>query len=327
MVTALGLGTVTGTGIESVYGTPVAIDKRHAINSESLQRSQEVLQSNAISGNLGFFRRAGVIPRRAAAGNLVVELAKQNMGRWAQLMAGSSAAPVQQGATTAYLQTHPAGPLNRFLTLQKSLRDISGTEVAAFTYHGVVCTGWEMSVSVDEIPTLTLNMDAEDVETATSSAAMLALPEPEHVPFNFTHVGLEIDAVPASLVTSMSATGTNSQDTNAYFLGGGGTKAQPQVNDFRMLSGSLTAEFAATDFYDHFVAYDAHSLKLEFVAEIIEATDAYRWTLDIPEVRFSGSSPVMSGPNKVTIDAPWEAMFDGTNPAYTIEIMSTDTSV
>lgn len=328
MGTASGVAAVLGTGIESTYGTPVAITKRHPFASEGLARSQEVLQSNAITGSLAGFRRAGVISRRSAAGPLNLELSKQGMGRWLQLMAGSSAAPVQQGATIAYLQTHPAGTLDRKVTLQKVLRDVAGVEIETFTHHGVICTQWELGVNVDGIPTLNLSLDAEDVETTTASTALLALAEPAHNPFNWTQASLTLAGVPAARVTAMSATGTNAQDVEGYFLGGGGTKSEPTLGDFRSLTGNLTAEFAdPTVIYDRFAAYSAHPLKLEFVGEIIASTHAYRFTIDIPEVRFSGSSPVVGGPGKVTIDGPFEAFFNGTNPTYTLEYMSTDVTV
>lgn len=328
MATGAGTATVLGTGIETVYGTPVAITKRHPFTTEGLQRASTPLQSNAITGSLAGFRRAGVISRRSGAGPLNLELSKQGMGRWLQLMAGSSAAPVQQAATIAYLQTHPAGSLDRKLTLQKVIRDLAGVEVETFTFHGVICTQWELGVNVDGIPSLNLTLDAEDVETTTTSTALLALGEPAHNPFNWTQASLTLAGVPAARVTAMSATGTNSQDVEGYFLGGGGTKSEPTLGDFRGLTGSLTAEFAdPTVIYDRFTAYSAHPLKLEFIGEIIASTHAYRFTIDIPEVRFSGSTPVVGGPGKVTIDGPFEAFFNGTNPTYTLEFMSTDTTV
>jgi Phage tail tube protein len=328
MATATGLATVFGSGIESTYGTAVAITKRHAIVSEELRRAQEVLQSNAITGNLSMFRRAGIISRRSASGPVNLEITKQNMGRWLQLMTGSSTTPVQQAATTAYLQTHAAGALDRKLTLQKSLRDLSGVEVKAFTYEGCICTQWEMSINVDGIPTINLTIDAEDVQTTTASTALLALAEPAHNPFNWTEASLTLAGVPASKVLSMTATGTNSQDVDGYFLGGGGTKTEPTVGDFRGLSGSLTAEFADTaTIYDRFTAYSAHPLVMSFTGAIIAATHNERFTITIPEVRFSGTTPTASGPGKVTIEGPFDAWFNGTNPTYTIEYMSTDTTV
>lgn len=327
MGTASGVASALGTGIESTYGTPVAITKRHAFVSHAVQRSQEVLQSNAITGNLAGFRRAGVISRRAAAGPLNLELSKHGLGRWLQLMAGSSAAPVQQGGTAAYLQTHPAGPLDRKLTMQTVFRDVTGTEIDTVTHHGVICTQWELGVNVDGIPSLNLTLDAEDEDTSIASTALLALAEPAHVPFNWTQASLTVDAVPAVRVNAMTATGTNAQDVGGYFLGGGGTKTDPTLGDFRSLTGSLTAEFADTSIYDKFVAYSSHALKLEYLAEIIASTHAYRFTIDIPQAKFSGSSPVVPGPGKITLDAPFEATFNGTNPTFTLSYMSTDIAV
>jgi hypothetical protein len=328
MATGAGTSTVIGTGIETVYGTPVAITKRHPFVSEGLQRASTPLQSNALTGSLTAFRRAGVISRRSAAGTLNLELSKQGLGRWLQLMVGSSAAPVQEGATTAWLQTHPAGALDRKLTVQKVIRDLAGVEVEAFTYHGTICTQWELGVNVDGIPTLNLTLDSEDEDTTTSSAALLALPEPEHNPFNWTEASLTLAGVPAARVLSMTATGVNSQDVEGYFLGGGGTKSEPTVGDFRNLTGTLTAEFAdPTVIYDRFAAYSAHPLVMSFVGAEIAATFDEEFTITIPEIRFSGSTPVVGGPGKVTVEGPFEAFSDGTNPPYTITYRSTDTTV
>jgi hypothetical protein len=328
MATGAGTSTVIGTGIETVYGTPVAITKRHPFVTEGLQRASTPLQSSAITGSLNAFRRAGVISRRSAAGSLNLELSKQGMGRWLQLMAGSSAAPVQQGATPAYLQTHPAGALDRKLTLQKVIRDLAGVEVETFTYHGTICTQWELGINVDGIPTLNLTLDSEDEETTTASTALLALAEPTHNPFNWTEASLTLAGVPASRVLSISATGNNAQDVETYFLGGGGTKSEPTVGDFRNLTGSLSAEFADTaTIYDRFTAYSAEALEVVFTGAIISGAFNEQFKLTVPEARFSGSSPVVGGPGKITIEGPFEAFYNGSTAPYTLSYQSVDTAV
>ena len=332
MATALGLRTAVGTGEESVYGTPVAIDRRMEIVSESLQRQNTILQSAGISGRPVTMRRGArrVISARMGSGDLVMELATNGMGRFFEHMLGSTpGAPTQQEATTAFLQTHEFGSLTgKALTVQKSLRDGAGTEIEVFTFHGCKVGSWEITCTVDAIPQLTLTLDAEDVDTSTASTALLALDEPTGGVFTFLGGALTVAGSPVARVLEATISGDNALKTDSFFIGSGGLKAEPEVTDFRSVTGSLRAEF--TDpalFYDRFTADTGVALELTFTGENIETTYDEEIVITVPQVHFTGETPTVGGPELVENPAPFEASYDDTNPPITITYMSTDEDV
>jgi hypothetical protein len=331
MPTALGLSTVLGTGVETVYGTTVPITRRHPILSESLQRQNTILQSEGVTGSLVAARRGArrVISARSGSGDVVMELAKNGLGRWFQLMLGGTSTITQQGVTTAWRQTHNFGPLtSKMLTVQKSLRDGLGAEVETFTFHGCKCTGWELGVTVDAIPRLTVSLDAEDVDTTTANTVMVALAEPAGGNFAFLDGALTVGGSPIARVLEASISGDNSLKTDSYFIGGGGTKAEPEVTNFRTVTGSLTAEFTdPVPIHDRFTADTPVAMVLTFDAENIASTFDYQCIITIPEIHFTGSTPVMGGTDLISQSAPFEAAWNGVDPMVKIEYQSTDTVI
>jgi hypothetical protein len=332
MGSGIGLATVIGTGEEIVYGTPVAIDKRHAfLPGETLVRNNTILEPQGITGDLGFVRRGAgrVLSTRDGSGDLTMEVAKAGMGRWFKHMLGGVSTITQQGLTTAWKQTHQVGDLlDRSLTLQQVLRDGAGTAVGSFLFHGGKINEWELTVEVGSIPSLRVGMDFEDVEAGAETAAILALPAPSAGNFTFREGSLTVEGAPIANVTAATVNGSNSLRTDAYSLGTSGLKVQPQINDYRPLGGQLTAEFSNTaDVFDRFVTDEGVELVLLFTGDIIAGSFAEELKITMPEIHFTGSKPNVAGAGVIEQPAPFTATHDGTNPAVTIEYTSTDTTI
>ena len=51
------------------------------------------------------------------------------------------------------------------------------------------------------------------------------------------------------------------------------------------------------------------------------------FVVTIPEIRFRGSSPTLTGEGLIELSAPFSGYHDGTNPPMTITLQSTDTSI
>jgi len=318
--------------VEVSYGTPATVTRRYEIVSESLARQNTILESQGISGRAVTLRRGArrVISARMGSGDVVMELAENGMGRWFEHMIGSTpGSPAQQDGSDAYMQTHQFGSLtSKSLTVQKSLRDGAGTEVEAFTYHGCKVVSWEITCNVDAIPQLTVSLDAEDVDTSTASTTLLQLPEPTGGLFTFLGGSLLIAGSPVARVLEASVSGDNSLKTDSFFIGSNGLKAEPEVNDFRTITGNLRAEFTdPTVFYDRFTADTGVELILSFVGSPIDGSHNYECTITVPQVHFTGDTPVVSGPQLVEQTVPFEASYDDSEPPIAIEYQSTDQTV
>jgi hypothetical protein len=328
---AIGMQTVFGTAVETAYGTPVTPNRWYEIVSETLERQQNVLQSSGLRAGAANSRNLRLGTRRAlthrwAQGDVVMEVATRGMGRWFAQMLGGTPTVVQQAATDAWLHTYSMGSLaGKSLTVQKGVRDQAGTTVEKFTYHGCKVTSWDLAIAVGEILRLTVSLDAEDEDTTTALASHSYT---EAGLLYFAQGTLKVDGATVAKVTDANVSGDNALRTDAFFLGTGGLKGEPEPNDFPSVTGGLTAEFDdAATFYDRFTSDEGVDLVLEFVGNNIEGAHDERLTVTVPEVHFTGETPKVGGPGVVTVSAPWEAAYDGTNPGVTIEYMTRDIAI
>ena len=317
MAAAIGSNTCLGTGVETIYGTPVALTRWYEFLSETLDRRHEVITSNGIRcGGSRNLRRGSrrVISTRDGGGDITFEVATTGFGRiFAQLLGGTPAIT----GTGPYTHVYSLGDLSgKSLTIQKVLRDAASAEVEAFNFHGCKFLSGEFSISVGQILQLSVSVDAEDVDTTTAGAAA-SYTNPTL--FNFKDGTLNVAGAPVASVTDASITVTNNLKTDRYYLGSAGLKAEPVDNDFPTVEGSLTAEFiSSATFYDRFAADSAAVLSLVFTSGTSSLT------IEVPEVRFTGGTPTVGGPDVVAVDVPFEGQYDGTNPGIRITYVTAD---
>lgn len=318
MGAAIGSNLCFGTGVESVFGTPVAMTRWFEVLSESLERRNNIITSNGIRcGTARTLRRGSrrVISSRDGGGDITMEVATTGFGRWfAHLLGGT---PVITGGAPPYTHTYALGDLTgKSLTIQKVLRDTASTEIEAFNFHGCKILSGEFSISVDQILQLAVSIDAEDVDTTTAGAAA-SYTNPTL--FNFMGGTLNVAGSPVASVTDASIKITNNLKTDRYYLGSAGLKAEPIDSDFPTVEGSLSAEFiSSATFYDRFAADSAASMSLVFVSGTSSLT------ITVPEVRFTGGTPTVGGPDVVVVDVPFEGQYDGTLPGVTVTYVTPD---
>lgn len=317
MGAAIGSNTCLATAEEVTYGTPVAMTRWYEFLSESLERNNNIITSNGIRCASGRNLRRGsrrVISSRSGGGDVTLEVATTGFGRWFKHLLGGT--PVITGSGP-YTHTYPLGDLSgKSLCMQKVLRDSASTEIEAFNFHGCKVLSGEFSISVDQILQLALSIDAEDVDTTTAGAAA-SYTNPTL--FNFMGGTLNVGGSPVASVTDASVKVTNNLKTDRYYLGSAGLKAEPIDNDFPTVDGSLSAEFiSSATFYDRFAADTAAALSLVFTSGTSSLTIA------VPEVRFTGGTPTVGGPDVVVTDVPFEGQYDGTNAGITITYVTAD---
>lgn len=317
MAVAVGSNTCLATGVESTYGTPVAMTRWFEFLNESLERRNNVITSEGIRcGGARNLRRGSrrVISSRDGGGSVTMEVATTGFGRWFHHLMGAT--PVITGSGP-YTHVYALGDLaGKSMTIQKVLRDSASAEVEAFNFHGCKLLSGEFSISVGQILQLAVGIDAEDVDTTTAGAAA-SYTNPTL--FNFMGGTLNVAGAPVASVTDASITINNNLKTDRYYLGSAGLKAEPIDNELPTVEGSLSAEFISpATFYDRFAADTAATLSLVFVSGTSTLTIA------VPEVRFTGGTPTVGGPDIVVANVPFEGQYDGTNPGMTITYVTAD---
>src|SRR5688500_12627417 len=320
MGAAIGSNTCFGTAEEVTYGTPVAMTRWYEFLSESLERRNNIITSNGIRcGGARNLRRGSrrVISSRDGGGSITMDGATTGFGRWVKHLLGGT--PVITGAGP-YTHVYPLGDLSgKSMCVQKVLRDAASTEIEAFNFHGVKVLSGEFSISVGQILQLAVELDSEDVDTTTAGAAA-SYTNPTL--FNFMGGTLNVGGSAVASVTDAKVKVTNNLKTDRYYLGSAGLKAEPIDQDFPTVEGSLSAEFiSSATFYDRFAADSAAALSLVFVSGTSSLT------ISVPEVRFTGGTPTVGGPDVIVADVPFEGQYDGTNAGISIVYVGPDAAV
>lgn len=315
--TAVGLQTVFGTGVEVTYGTPVTPTRWYGLVSETLGRRQNVLQGQSIYAGSRNARRSEHrgLTHRWAEGDITLEVMDKGYGRWFEHILGGTPAITGAGP---YEHVYEMGSLTgKALTIQKGLRDQAGATREKFTFHGCKVTRAEFGVAVGEILRMVLGIDAEDVDDTTALAAHSYTSGAQV--FTFAGGTVSLESVSVGKVMSASVALDNALKTDSFFLGTGGLKGEPEPNDFPSITGSLSMEFDQNDtVYDLYAADTGVQFDLEFTA----GTSSLLIT--VPDIHFTGDTPQVGGPGVVTLTAPFEGAYDGTNKSMKITYTTPD---
>ena len=344
MATGSGLDAQFGFKAETTWGTAVTVDKFLEFNSESITNEPTFLEPTGLRPGVKHKRANRVrISRRTITGDVELEVATRGMGTLYKhmLASGSGSTPAQIASTTAYRQVHtPGGFVGFGLTMQVGRPEPSGT-VRPFTYAGCKVSNWEFSLSDSEVPMLSLSVDGRSESTATALATATYTAGASI--FDFSQATLELGGTAATasgltevtggtavatIVREINISGETPMANERFGLGNAGLKAEQLENDTPTITGTLTAEFNKTEFYDVFTANTTQPLVLRMVGDAI-GVSGENDTLEflMPAVKFKASAPSVEGPDIVAMNVDFEAYSDGTNPVLQIMTISADTAL
>ena len=330
MAIGSGLGASVGVAQESTYGTYVAPTRFFSAKSFNVKKVLNTQPSTGVAAG----RPAPldeVVTTTAATGQLQADVLRKDFGLLLAHLMGSTAAPVQQGATAAYLQTHTLGDnYGRSLTLQGGLPTTAGT-VLPMTATGCKITQGAFSCSVDGLVEATFDFDAK---THSESQGLAA---PSYTATNPPFHGGEMNVRLGSFGTETAVQGVRTanltiarpQDVARFYAGNQGTKSEPVWNDFAAVTGTLEIDnVTKADFHDRFTAHTATSLVIEWVgATAIASTFFPTLSFQMPKVYFGDGIGEVGGADIIKGSIPFAAFFDTTNGFVTAKYMSTDTAV
>lgn len=328
MAEGSGIGAQLGYKAESVYGTPVTVDTFCEFDSESLTRQQQFLSSTGLrAGRLSPSIKRHNATTRGAGGNLALKVPTKGFGPWVNLLHGNTVTPVQQAATTAYLQTHNIGtssPKGKSMTVQVGKPSTNGT-VNPFTYQGCKLTSATFSCDLGAELTASLDIDAQDVVTAT---ALATASYPTGVgSFDFTEGTVLMAGSSVGLVSSFSLSVPMPMKTDRYGISGSALKAEPLVNDYVRPTASLSLEFTDLTAYGYFTGGTEVAVNCKFEGATIASTYKETFEMTLAACKVVGESPTVGGPDVLSVTVPVEIYDDGTNPPVVIKYISTDTTL
>lgn len=328
MAIGSGLGAQLGIAAESTYGTYVAPTKFIEFTKEGLVKRKVTAQSSGIAaGRLVDLSSRRVVTTKDGGGPVEMEVTTKSMGLLLQSLMGTTVTPVQQGATTAYLQTHTlADTAGKSLTIQKGVPLTTGT-VTDFSFLGCKVVSAEFSCEVGGMLMATFEFDAKDVDEAQ---ALAAPSYPTMSPFHFGQMTVKTGTFGAEAsrdgIRKVTLKIERPQATDRYYAGQAGLKKEPISNDKVKLTGSIEMDYVDTTIADLFVSDAATSLVWEFTGDLIETGQNYLWRATFPAVHFDDTSPTVEGPDVIKPTWNFTGLYDGTNQSK-IEYKSTDTSL
>lgn len=326
MAIGSGLSAQIGLKKETTYGTRAVPDLFYEFESEGGVRQQKYLESNMLRA--GRFFQSGsrrILTTRDAQVSVNGEVPNKGFGSIIDLLHGNTVTPAQQGATTAYLQTHNhTGDPTKAATIQVGKPDTGGT-VRPFDYYGSMVNQFSLSCAVDDWLKFAATFDAQDEDTAQTLATASYPTSLEG--FHFQQATVTVNGVvqnltTGSLVRSMSLDLSLPRATERYGLRASALKAKPILNAYTPGSGSLGYEFTDMVQYGLFTVGTKCPIIIDFTsASLAGAGFPYRITITIAQAQFTGTTPVVSGPDILSFDAPFVILDNGTDPPVKIEIM------
>ncbi|MFC5217334.1 phage tail tube protein [Streptomyces coerulescens] len=328
MAIGSGLGAQLGIAAESSYGTYQAPSKFVEFTKESLVLKKSTAQSAGIAaGRLLPLSSRRVLTRKEASGSIDMEVTNKAMGLLLQGLMGSPATPVQQGVTTAYLQTHTlASVAGKSLTIQKGVPLTSGV-VTDKTFVGCKIISAEFSCESPGMLTATFEIDGKDCdEGQTLAVASYSAMSPFHFGQMAVKAGAYASEAALDGIRKVSVKIERPQDVERFYAGQAGLKREPIENDQVKISGTLETDYTHTTLDDLHTSDAATSLVWEFIGPNIASTFDEAFRIVLPAIKLDEGPPTVDGFGVVKPSFNFTGLFDGTNQPR-IEYMSTDTAL
>lgn len=327
-----GLAGSVGIGTESAYGVYQAPTRFYQVAKADLKKTKNVVQGGGLAaGQMVQDGSRRVVTSEAAEGGIELEVPTKGFGLLLTHIFGSAGTPVQQAATAAYLQTRAlADAVGKSMTVQSGIPDRNGTVNPYTVLGGKVLTA-EFSCELNGLLTVTVSVDGQIlVEDETLAAPSYSTGVK---PFHSGQMSVKTGTYGAETaidgVKGYTLTIERPLQVDAYYAGAAtaGTKAEPVLNDWVKVSGTLETDFVdKADLADLFSADTPTALVAAWTGATIASTYKNLFQLNTSQVFFEEGSPTLEGTEVVGLSVPFTAQFDGTNPVVSSLYMSTDTT-
>lgn len=314
---------------ESTYGTtPGAVTRFYEYESESIEETEGRTEGDPLRVGSSYVRSDRFTPYfSGAAGSVQLAAMTKGFGFWLKHMMGS-VATTGPAETVVYTHTGTEGALQGksfSLQLNRPLHP-TGTN-QPFLYKGGKINEWTFSNAVDGNLLVDLDLDFQQVDTATAlaTAAYPTLME------NFTWAGGVVSIGGSAYdVTEVSVTGNNGLDTDRRQIRGNTDKKEP-TSSRREGSWSITADFDSMANRNRAHATTRAGalavLQAKWRGPTILGTTIYpELTVDIPAGRFDEWKGATEGTDAIQQELSGVVRYDGTSSPMTITYRTADTT-
>lgn len=321
-----------GAKKESVYGTPVVVDRFLEFTEESLDFERTFVQGEGMRPGSRLARSGRrVLTRDGAVGDITIEVPTRGLGFLFEAMLGVGASAEVETGLYQQLFTLTKTDYQPSLTIQKGIPRLGADTVDAYTVHGAVCSSFEISMGNSEILTLSSSWTGREIVTDVAYATP-SYPATEL--FSFVDAALIVGGsvtVPTS--TALASGGTTvanvrdfsisvdqGHDGEGYNIGGAGKRSRRPAVGLASVTGSLTAEYDSTTFRDAVANQTSMALVATFEgpSDIVTGEPATLQVV-VPDIRFEGELPKANGGDVITQSLEFTG-FDGLVAAHALYI-------
>jgi len=299
----------TGTGSghsmaiipEASYGvtpaTPAFKDIRHV--STSLGLSKTGIESAEISGDrqIKHYRHGN----KTVGGDIGIEL---SFSTFDDLLEAALGGAWDADVPAIGIDQLEVGSARRSFTIERKFSNLDVPEY--YRYRGCEVNSFNLSVAPDAIITGSFNIMAKDQDTpdtAIIAGATYAAPTITEPFDSFSGVITEGGSAIA-VVTSIDLTLENG--LNPLFVIGSDVTELPSIGKSRV-TGTVGLFFQDSSLVNKFISETASNLVFTLVDP---DGNAYDFTL--PNIKYTGGQPDVSGEGEVTISMPFQALYDST---------------
>lgn len=318
------LATQFGWKAESVYGTPVVVDRFFEVESfeivPEIERIEPPVRRSATRGT----REDRFVPVvKGYAGSLKLPVMTLGFGALITQMTGVAVVttgPTDSTYTHTYTLVGTSSMCGDSFTAQGNMPiGLCGETDQAFTWEGGKVASWTLSCEVGGVTTLSADLLFENGLTATALATASYPTGMEFFSWPLSQVTIATLSVP---VTKWSVTCNNNLNADRHYIRNSSQRKEPTENGEREITFSCTLDFeaivdgtpaGALGVYNKLISATAAGAVTPVVIAstgptVIAATSYPTLTITMDKVRVDGGAPTMTGPEKAMIDLTGKAL-------------------
>lgn len=281
---------------ETVYGvtpaTPVFKPLRHT--GTSLALTKETLQSNEVRADrqIACFQHGN----KQTGGDLSVEFSYGTFDDFLEACLGGTWATDTPIAGTDQLL---AGVERRSFTIERFFSDITQYH----RFRGSEINSLSLTVEPNAQVTGSFTVVGKGLTTDTAQIAGATYPAPTTTcPFNSFSGTINEGGAPVSVITSLQLSVENGLEPQ--FVVGSDEVLESSIGRSNV-TGTVAAFFEDSTLLDKFINETGSSIDLTLVD-----ADGNQYMINLPNIKYSGGNTDVSGDGPITIDLPFQALFD-----------------
>lgn len=316
------------TKTESVYGTPVTVDRTWEFNSEGIEESYGRTESEMLRVGTYVPRSDRFTPYfEGAAGQIEMDVLTKGFGWWLTHLLGQ-VATTGPAETVVYTHTGTFADLfGKSFTCQVNRPFHPSGTAQAFTYEGGKVSEWTLSNNVEGNLVLEVNCDFQQVATATALATASYPTGMENLSWaggSVTIGGSQVD------LTEFSVQCNNGLKVDRRYISGSTDKKEP-TGGRREITWSATADFDSLTQRNKAASATAAGAISQIIGTWVGPTllgstikPTLIVTIDAP--RFDQWKGADEGPDGIMQELSGVGLYDGTDSPITIVYKSADST-